>query len=343
VRGRFAKAAKFRKFLAAKDYSHNLADVTDGEFEETADRLERSIRRLAAKQRIDTGSQLYLPSVWQVRCLSWAPLFDNRWLDCYVVRLAEFGAELAHRGYRRVPSDDWHPLAAPRYFPPDADWHAPQFADSSEIQAARLIAEQNLDRFPGRRMQIAGRDFIDATEYAAWASSRLKCKTARTEGIVIASWNDSTDALSTARSVNLSGVAVGKIDDPAMSKDRDYIVCSSAQQLQSELAIRCLALRTMFAASKSQRGTPVKTMFNSNLGFIPNDLQRRMLCALKNRSLRNKVLAREAKCAPRSLYRLGGVKGLINAGLVNHHKSVGYYRPDAPPPDIEKYLAPKCH
>ncbi|HEV7222876.1 MAG TPA: hypothetical protein VGN42_09270, partial [Pirellulales bacterium] len=35
VRGRFAKAAKFRKFLAAKDYSHNLADVTDGEFEET--------------------------------------------------------------------------------------------------------------------------------------------------------------------------------------------------------------------------------------------------------------------------------------------------------------------
>jgi hypothetical protein len=341
VRDRFADASSFSKFAAGKDYSHNLADVTDCEFAVKADALERTIRRAIAKHCVSTGLRAYLPSVWHVRYLEWAPLADKRWLDAYVVGLAEFGAVLAHRGFRRVASDDLHALAAPRYAPRDCRWEAPQFADPAEIEAARLFADENLQSCPARRTEIDGRGFIDAEDYAAWTGSQLNSKSVWAEGVALQSWNEWVRGRRSASAVKLAGIEVGSILQEAMVRDRDFAVCKSAQ-LQNELATRRRTLRALSSRSDAMADNNASATA-PNAKFVPNKRQSRILAALNGQALTTDDLAKSANCDRRTLFRKGGIKGLRGAGLVDHRHGVGFYRPDAPPAELAKYLSPQSH
>ena len=45
----------------------------------------------------------------------------------------------------------------------------------------------------------------------------------------------------------------------------------------------------------------------------------------------------------RRLFKPGGISELKENGFVENHPRIGYYRPDAPPPELESTLKPKRH
>ncbi len=73
--------------------------------------------------------------------------------------------------------------------------------------------------------------------------------------------------------------------------------------------------------------------------FVPTDMQQRILAALNGRSLRTDALAAKVNVNRRTLFKdPGGLGELVEEGLVAHHKRVGYWHPDAPPPDLPPEL-----
>lgn len=74
--------------------------------------------------------------------------------------------------------------------------------------------------------------------------------------------------------------------------------------------------------------------------FVPNPTQEAILTALQGKGLRTDALASKCDCNRRSLFKdPGGIPELQEEGLVAHHPRVGYYRPDAPPPNLSQLTA----
>jgi hypothetical protein len=73
--------------------------------------------------------------------------------------------------------------------------------------------------------------------------------------------------------------------------------------------------------------------------FIPRRFQRAILDALDGVALRTDALG--AKVGDRGrLFKRNGIKELREQGLVDRHPSVGFYRPDAPPPEFSQEPKP---
>lgn len=71
------------------------------------------------------------------------------------------------------------------------------------------------------------------------------------------------------------------------------------------------------------------------VGFVPNAFQQGILAALNGVGLRTDALASRVGSGSRSrLFERDGLPELQEEGLVCHHKRIGYYRPDAPPPGV---------
>ncbi len=69
--------------------------------------------------------------------------------------------------------------------------------------------------------------------------------------------------------------------------------------------------------------------------FIPNDIQDAILAALDGKAMRTDQLVSKVGCDRRAIFRKpGGVQELKDQGLVNTHARLGYYRTDAPPPNL---------
>ena len=93
--------------------------------------------------------------------------------------------------------------------------------------------------------------------------------------------------------------------------------------------------RALVLRGKTKRpasATPERT--TSCNPFVPTPLQQSILNALDGKALKKQCLA-DAICAGEAsrLYRPGGIKELKDIGKVQHKYGVGYYRPDAPPPN----------
>lgn len=69
--------------------------------------------------------------------------------------------------------------------------------------------------------------------------------------------------------------------------------------------------------------------------FVPDPFQTAILTALEGKALRTDALASVVGDRSR-LFRkpTGGIPELRKEGLVDHHSRLGYYRPDAPPPEL---------
>jgi hypothetical protein len=80
---------------------------------------------------------------------------------------------------------------------------------------------------------------------------------------------------------------------------------------------------------------------NQTLRFVGTPFQRKIFDALDGRALKKQALANEV-CSREGtrLYRKGGIKEMIEVGLVAHQNGVGYYRPDAPPLGLVLELKP---
>jgi hypothetical protein len=74
--------------------------------------------------------------------------------------------------------------------------------------------------------------------------------------------------------------------------------------------------------------------------FIPSVPQRAILEALEGRAYRTDALSAKARLPRSQIFRKpkGGLAELQEQGLVEHHDRVGYYRPDAPPPELADIL-----
>ena len=98
------------------------------------------------------------------------------------------------------------------------------------------------------------------------------------------------------------------------------------------------ALRALIAANRAMADTIERLLPQPAPqlpAFIPTDFQRDILSALKNRSMRTDALAHRLQCGRSRLFAdPGGLPELQEQGMVAHHRRVGYFRPDAPPPDL---------
>jgi hypothetical protein len=70
--------------------------------------------------------------------------------------------------------------------------------------------------------------------------------------------------------------------------------------------------------------------------FVPLANQKQVLEALDGKAFRRDALARELGCEPSQLTRY--INELREEGLVDHHRRIGYYRPDALPPKYADWL-----
>jgi hypothetical protein len=69
--------------------------------------------------------------------------------------------------------------------------------------------------------------------------------------------------------------------------------------------------------------------------FIPTDVQERILIALEGRALTTDALAAAAGVDRSTPFKHpGGLKELREHGLVRHTPRLGFWRPDAPPPEL---------
>lgn len=69
--------------------------------------------------------------------------------------------------------------------------------------------------------------------------------------------------------------------------------------------------------------------------FVLTPFQTAILKALEGKALRTDPLANKVNDRRRLFIHPGGLKELQEQGLVAHHKRLGFYRPDAPPPQLE--------
>ncbi len=76
--------------------------------------------------------------------------------------------------------------------------------------------------------------------------------------------------------------------------------------------------------------------------FIPSPFQKFILTKLTGKALRTDALA-NAVGSRRKLFKPGGLKELQTQGLVDHHDRIGFYRPDAPPPEYRELLGKQRH
>jgi hypothetical protein len=138
VRECFPDAESYQRFVAGEDFSYGLADVTDEEFVQRYETLESAMRELGLG-----GQVVEFPTVPH-GFLRDAPLLEGKWIDRYVVALAEWGARLEQRGYRIEESDDPHPLAWWRVS--DAAREEPGSDVTGKLWQQ---AQRSLQRFPG--------------------------------------------------------------------------------------------------------------------------------------------------------------------------------------------------
>jgi len=100
------------------------------------------------------------------------------------------------------------------------------------------------------------------------------------------------------------------------------------------------SLRAMIAANRAMADALERMLPQPAVeplpSFIPTDFQRDILLALKNKSLRTDAIAHKLNCGRSRLFAdPGGLPELQEQGMVSHHKRIGYYRPDAPPPELD--------
>jgi len=132
-----------------------------------------------------------------------------------------------------------------------------------------------------------------------------------------------------------------------------YALDRYAVWLRAELGLQTLLASRLESGEESQ---PVDTSAN-RLSSAPSDplpdndtepfvllpQHRSILDALNGKALRSECLAHTANLDKRSLFnrkrktgkiKLGLIPELTKHGLIRHHDRLGYYRPDAPPPEL---------
>jgi len=187
--------------------------------------------------------------------LTVVPLIEDTWIDRTFLELAEWGAMLASRGFRRLPARDPHNLARQRYFPADTDWSWAQEVEETILDEVRQEAHDHLDRFPGAICQLGGRPYVNFLEYQSWGDRKVFRNLVRGDvqesGVVAAGWNGIHIDRQHGVPRVLGGVTVGRLPSPSDHRRQgDVLVVNNYQSLARETTRR----GHNFAPSESREG-----------------------------------------------------------------------------------------
>jgi hypothetical protein len=208
VRALFGEEGEFQKFLAGEDYEFRLADVPDQEFEARWDSVFQAIKGLVELGDVQEGLVVELPTVPHA-FLRDAPLVEGKWLDHYVVALAECGARLEAKGYQLQEPEDSHPLAWYLVVDPDTGSEA----DARVLKKLWQQTEKHLGRFPGRTRDIQGRPYLHFQDYLRWRGRKAKggLQSGLRRGLVLASWDRWVNDNERNGTATLEGVKVSRL------------------------------------------------------------------------------------------------------------------------------------
>lgn len=87
---------------------------------------------------------------------------------------------------------------------------------------------------------------------------------------------------------------------------------------------------------RRQRPNPPPALPAALSRFVPTPFQKGILLALNGQALRTDDLAHKVGSRRKLFIHPGGLRELQEQALVGHHKRLGYYRPDAPPPALKE-------
>lgn len=181
----FADPNALASYRAGTDHNHELADVTDADFDAQMAAVDAAFDALVANGTLLQGVavDLALPSDATYR----VPLLDGVWIDRYLVELAEWHATLEGQGFIASQPDGhdvaWHEYRRPA--PDGASEGSPATAD--ELDAARQSVHVRMKTFTGKTRTHQGRAFWSFDDYRAWKARA--CKSLKTvHGFTAASW-----------------------------------------------------------------------------------------------------------------------------------------------------------
>jgi hypothetical protein len=358
----------YEAYVSGTDYHHGLTDVHDRVFEQAYDHALDDIRGWIKSGELKRGGILRLVSVpFSDVSLKYVPVIAGRWIDRHFIYLAEWCTHLLDRGFTRLPALDDHPLAFDRFFPPRTNWSRPNEADDSQIATAEAEAKAHLDKYPGRTRNIEGRVYLHFRDYARWPDRWLRgdFKRLYESGVSLQSWNDCVVRRGNQEGMTtFYGVMLDVFDmDPDFREGQDFVVIDLTppdDEEDEDMLFSPIDVRRKLAKERSLR----KLILSKLVEFgqeeyhpsklVPNKFQRAILFFLDKRALRTGALADElaslagapyGKDPRRRLFKPRGLLELKESGLVKNHPKVGFYRPDAPPPELKKILgrAPKGH
>ena len=259
--------------------------------------------------------------------LSRVPLLDQVWIDRRIVELCEASALLFDEQYTHLPAADPHSLAWHRFFPAETRWTSPTMAPHSVFVDALNRAIAAIGKMQTRACHISGRPFVHIDDYAAWAARRGRDDLRRTGmqegGIPWARWNAWVHENGNNGVVEVAGYRLSALVNKwDVSVGEGVQIYPSLDDADVAMGERLRAFDQLYSAAARLAPTELAL----------SDMERRILRCLEGRAMTADDLCIELDCDRRTLYRPGGIKGLVSKGFVLKDRKVGgYYRPDFPP------------
>ena len=202
------------EWVAAQQGSEPRAGAEDeARFARRVRRVESALRGLVRAGVVQAGWILQLETV-PLLFLQEVPVVAGRWVDRYVVELAEYGALLQREGFGCSATDD-HPLAWERPGREAAEEQGGrQELDAETAHDLGESARANLDRCAGPATELDGRRYLDVRAYGRWRGRHLRGSVRRRmqPGFEVASWNAWVEAGDGSNVAALAGVPVAALE-----------------------------------------------------------------------------------------------------------------------------------
>lgn len=255
--------------------------------------------------------------------LSCVPLLEDLWIDFTVLELCEACAALHKAGFARLPAFDPHPTAWHRFFPRGTFWVEPIAAELEVFEDARLKAQRRLKNLVARKKEFDDRPYVRFEDYIAWERRLIPgnpgAAMLQSKGLILTSWNSWIREESD--NAHVDGIKVSSLDHPCLRLPMNIRVHEDGTEALAALKERNRVLAQIMTLAKAS--TPPDNR---------EPREREIWDALNGCALTKERLAGKLCCNPATLFKPGGIKGLLERGLVRNSRRVGgYYRPDSRP------------
>lgn len=140
------------------------------------------------------------------------------------------------------------------------------------------------------------------------------------------------------RAIDLLAAQRGRMGELTTQQIFANAVDTSERQLASEAGSfrrHQSVLKQAFELDSVLRSSLLESPLNDEYPDLLDEMQARILDALKGKALMKEELARVVGCDPSQLYQYDRIKQLKKLGLVQLKTRVGYYRPDASPAELD--------